>query len=68
MADRKRRALSKLPAPDDDIPGEAHLTQSAEPPRYLADSPGDDGPDNPVDMAGAETFSLRPDVWDDQSG
>lgn len=50
------------------IPGEAHLTQSAEPPRWMVDAPGEDGLDNPVDMAGAEAFPARPDVWDDQSG
>lgn len=66
MADRRQSARSKS-SPSDVIPGEAHLTQSAEPPRYLADPPGDGGLDNPVDMAGAETFSLRPDFWDDQS-
>lgn len=49
------------------IAGEAHLTQSAEPPRYLAVPPGDGGLDIPVDMAGAEIFFLRPDFWDDQS-
>lgn len=41
-----------------------HLTQSAEPPRWMVDPPGEGGLDNAVEPAGAEA-PPRLDEWDD---